>query len=152
VATIDDELEGQLSRPAARLVLVVGQGKTRALRRVAQKDDAVLLNLSLELARLLLELPTEQRPTEVRFLVKELVEQTGTGPLLVDNLELLFEASLRTDPLGLLKSLARHRLIIAAWPGHFLTERLKYAEPGHREHREYRRADLSGVEIIESTD
>jgi hypothetical protein len=148
VARIDDELHRQLARPAARLVLVVGQGKTKALRRVAQERGVSLLNLSLELARLLLELSAGQRPLETRRLLEELVEQAGSGPLLVDNLELLFEPSLHTDPLGLFKSLARHRLLVAAWPGRFQAERLNYAIPGHPEYREYHRSDLTGVEII----
>lgn len=58
-------------------------------------------------------------------------------PLVLDNLELLFDQALRQDPLRLLQGLARNRTLLASWNGTFSVGRLGYAEPGHPEYRAY---------------
>src|SRR5688572_16460659 len=95
-----------------RLLLVVGEGgsgKTRALREVAQRTGAPLINLSLELSGRLLELTQKQRALELPRVLDELVETAGGDLVLVDNTELLFEPSLHHDPVKLMQRLARHR-------------------------------------------
>ena len=69
------------------------------------------------------------------------------APLLLDNLEVLFEASLNINPLNVIKLLAHSRLVIAAWPGELRNDRLIYAGMGHPEHRDYTR---DGVVVFET--
>lgn len=58
-------------------------------------------------------------------------------PLVLDNLELLFDQDLKQDPLRLLQGLARNRTLLASWNGTFSVGRLGYAVPGHPEYRAY---------------
>jgi hypothetical protein len=58
-------------------------------------------------------------------------------PLVLDNLELLFDQDLMQDPLRLLQGLSRNRTLLASWNGTFSVGRLGYAEPGHPEYRAY---------------
>jgi len=58
-------------------------------------------------------------------------------PLVLDNLELLFDQDLKQDPLRLLQGLARNRTLLASWNGTFSIGRLGYAVPGHPEYLAY---------------
>jgi hypothetical protein len=126
-----------------RLVLVVTQvGKTAALQVVASRTGAPLINVNLELARLLLDYTKQQRGLQVGRLLAELVEARGRDPVLLDNVEILFDRALQQDPFRLLRGRARNRTIIAAWPGEFTGGILTYATPEHPEHRRYPASDV----------
>ena len=103
-----------------RLVLVVGpegSGKTTALRDVAERIDAQLINVSLELSRRLLDLTERQRRIRVPPLLGGIVAETAGDVALLDNVELLFDVTLRQNPLGLLQRLSRRRTVVATWNG-----------------------------------
>lgn len=123
-----------------RLVLLIGpprSGKTRLLQRLAESEDLTVLNLNLQLAERLLDLTQKQRPVRVQRLLGELVEAQAEGPVLLDNIELLFDTGLSLDPLRVLQKLARNRTVVAAWPGALADGALTYAEPGHPEAQRY---------------
>ena len=128
-----------------RLVLVVGpegSGKTSALRDVAERIDAPLINVSLELSRRLLDLTERQRRIRVPPLLEGIVAETAGDVVLLDNVEFLFDIELRQDPLGLLQRLSRRRTVVAAWNGTMEDNHIVYAVP---EHPEYRRYPVDGV-------
>ena len=123
-----------------RLVLVVGRagtGKTAALREVSERTGAPLVNTNLELSRRLLDLAERQRPRRTRRLLDQIIAGTASDVVLLDNTELLFDATLHQDPLRLLQGLSRSRTVVAAWNGSIDDCHLCYAEPGHPEHRRY---------------
>jgi hypothetical protein len=66
----------------------------------------------------------------------EIVEK-AQPPVLLDNIEILFERELRQDPLRLLLGISRNHLIAASWNGTAEDGKLIYAEPGHPEYRRY---------------
>ena len=127
-----------------RLILVVGpsgSGKTATLQAVARSTDEPLLNLNLELSRRLLDLTAQQRLLEVPRMVDDLIGRDR--PLvLLDNTELLFDPTLKRDPLVLLQRASRNRTIVAAWSGTLGNDYLSYAEPDLPEYRRYPRAGL----------
>jgi hypothetical protein len=57
--------------------------------------------------------------------------------VLLDNIEILFDPSLKQDPLRLLQGLSRNKTIIAAWNGSFVNGYITYAKPDHSEYRRY---------------
>ena len=123
-----------------RLVLVVGTagaGKTAALREVAERIGAPLVNVNLELSRRMLDLVERQRPLQVRRLLDRIVAERGSGVVLLDNVEILFDAALRQHPLRLLQDLSRSRVVAAAWNGFVEGGHVRYAAPGHPEYRRY---------------
>jgi hypothetical protein len=126
-----------------RLVLLVGEtgsGKTRVLQDVAKAAGTSVININLALSSELLELTAKQRALRVPDILDRIVEQ-GDAPVLLDNLELLFDTELKQDPLRLLQRLSRHRVVVASWNGTTDTRRLVYAENGHPEYRRYDAAD-----------
>ena len=123
-----------------RLVLVVGagsSGKTSALRDVAERIDAPLVNVGIELSRRLLGLTERQRRIQIPMLLGRIVAETGSDVVLLDNVELLFDVALRQNPLGVLQRLSRRRTVVATWNGSTEDGHIVYAVPGHSEYRRY---------------
>ena len=125
-----------------RLVLVVGpggSGKTASLRAFQNVSGAPLVNVSLQISQRLLCLDLRTRVLRLPQLLDTVVknEVGGATMVLLDNIEVLFDAGLKQDPLRLLKSLARQRVVVAAWNGIAESDALTYAKPGHREYRRY---------------
>src|SRR6266576_3365670 len=81
-----------------RLILVVapsGMGKTKAFREVAKQTEFGYTNVNLELSQRLLGLSERQRSLQVFRLLNEIVEENNTQVVLLDNIELLFNTSLK---------------------------------------------------------
>lgn len=134
---------------ANQLVIVAGptgSGKTTTLRAIAERCGFPYLAVSLALGEILLDVPPGERPLRVAPGLDDLVR--GDGPfVLLDNLELLFEPSLRVDPLALIEGLSRSRTVVAAWNGAVVGTTLTCAEPGHPEYRAYPRGQRVVVEL-----
>ncbi len=140
-----DEIERHARHAAGlyyRLVLVVGptrSGKTASLQAFQNGNGAPLVNVNLQISRKLLDLDRRSRVLHFPKLLNAIVETEacGSDTVLLDNTEVLFDADLQQDPLHLLKTLARHRTVIAAWSGIAEADALIYAKLGHREYRHY---------------
>lgn len=133
-----------------KLVFVVaesGSGKTSLLREVSQALSAPLINVNLELSRRLLDLTERQRALQIPKLLAEIIEQGRNDVLLLDNIEILFDASLQQDPLRLLQGLSRNKTLVVAWNGSIESHQMEYAEPGHPEHRRYPVRDFLVVDL-----
>lgn len=127
-----------------RLILIAapsGSGKTAALQDVAARTGAELLNLNLELSRRMLDLTERQRALRLPRVLEEVVGRDE--PLvLLDNIEILFDVTLKQDPLRLLQGVSRNRTVVTAWNGTLEGEYLTYATPEHPEYRRYPRREL----------
>ena len=134
----------------SKLILLVGprrSGKTQLLRQLGAKLNIEPLNVGLELGRRLAATPINKRGFSTGELLREIADRERTkDPLLLDNLELLFEPGLQVDPLGLVRQLAHAKRVVAVWPGELRGDRLIYAAMGHPEYRDYHRG---GVVILE---
>jgi predicted ATPase len=116
---------GQAAELYYRLVMLVapaGAGKTAVLREVHRRTAAPLVNVNLELSRRMLDLTERQRALKLPRLLAEIVGQSTADVVLLDNIEVLFDVSLKQDPLRLLQGLSRNRTVVAAWSGEIRTE------------------------------
>ena len=128
-----------------RLVLVVaptGSGKTATLKHVRDSTGAQLINVNLELSRRMLDLTERQRILQLPRLLEEISGDQNEEIILLDNVEIIFDLSLKQDPLRLLQGLSRNKTVVAAWSGAIVGEFLTYAAPDHAEHRRYPIHDL----------
>ena len=128
-----------------RLVLIVGgpsTGKTATLREVSERTGAPLINTNLELSSYLIDLAERQRPLQIQRFLERTIGETKSEIVLLDNTELLFDVALRQDPLRLMMGLSRNRTIVASWKGSIEGGQLCFAEPGHRENRQYPMDDI----------
>ena len=131
-----------------RLILAVGpsgSGKTHEMNAVGRARGWPVINLNLELSRRMLELTARKRALRAPRLLAEIIEQAEGNVILLDNTEILFDASLKLDPLRLLQGVSRDRTVVTAWNGTVVADQLTYAVP---EHPEYRRYPLRELMIV----
>ena len=131
---------GQAAELYHRLVMLVapsGSGKTAALQDVHARTAAPLVNVNLELSRRMLDLTERQRALQLPRLLAEIVGASAADVVLLDNVEVLFDVSLKQDPLRLLQGLSRNTTVVAAWSGTIDGEHMVYATPDHPEYKRY---------------
>jgi ABC-type transporter Mla maintaining outer membrane lipid asymmetry ATPase subunit MlaF len=132
-----------------RLVLLVGQsgsGKTGVLRNVAEGFGSSVINVNLALSGELLELTAKQRSLRLPGILGQ-IAANAQAPVVLDNLEILFDKDLQQDPLRLLQSISRNRAVVASWNGTMASGKLLYAETGHPEYRSYDAVEALVVEL-----
>lgn len=153
------------------LVAPAGAGKTVVLQEVSEATGAPLLNVNLELSRRMLDLTERQRALQLPRLLSDVVSASEGDVVLLDNIELLFDVSLKQDPLRLLQGLSRNKTVVAAWSGEIVTEvkgpsaesnlkavsspqlrslHVVYAVPHHPEYRRYPVQDFLAIELQSS--
>lgn len=136
-----DRLVEDVSGLNSKLVLLIGQprtGKSSLLGRLAENRQMRLLNVGMELGRKLLSVSSTRRHLQATDMLKELADDSShNGLLIMDNIEILFDQTLKLSPLELLKRHAHARRVVAAWPGELREGRLSYATTGHPEHQDY---------------
>ena len=140
-----------------RLVLLVGEtgsGKTAVLQDIAKEFGSSVINVNLALAGELLELTARQRSLRLPGILDQIVDQVQS-PVILDNLEILFDKDLQQDPLRLLQSISRNRAVVASWNGSMSSGKLLYAETGHPEYRSYDSVDalivgMDGTATVDS--
>ncbi len=98
-----------------RLVLLVGEtgsGKTGVLRNVAEGFGASAININLALSGELLELTVKQRSLRLPAILEQIADK-AQSPVVLDNLEILFDKDLKQAPLRLLQGISRNRAVVA---------------------------------------
>jgi hypothetical protein len=123
-----------------RLVMLVapaGAGKTAALQYVHERTAAPLVNVNLELSRRMLDLTSRQRALLLPRLLAEIVGASAAEVILLDNIEVLFDVSLKQDPIRLLQGLSRNKTVVASWSGSINGEYMVYATTDHPEYKRY---------------
>ena len=124
-----------------------GAGKTAALRDVHERTAAPLIDVNLELSRRMLDLTERQRALQLPRLLSEIVGVSAADVVLLDNIEVLFDISLKQDPLRLLQGLSRNKTVVAAWSGSIDGENMVYATADHPEYRRYPIRDFLVVSL-----
>lgn len=128
-----------------RLLLVVapmGTGKTAALQDMHVRTGAPLLNINLTVSQRMLDLTERQRPLQLSRLLSEIVGGIEGDIVLLDNIELLFDVSLKQDPLRLLQNISRNKTLVVAWNGSIENGYMMYAALDHPEFKKYPVHDL----------
>ena len=99
------------------------------------------LNVSKELSTALMTVLAGDRS---RFSQKWLIDSLTsfqTGPVLCTCPDLLFDPSLKIDPLALFRQAARIIQLIVLWPGEYSANTLSYAVPEHHHFRTWKVSD-----------
>jgi hypothetical protein len=131
---------GQAAELYYRLVMLVapaGAGKTAALHDVHKRTAAPLVNVNLELSRRMLDLTERQRALQMPRILSEIEGASAADVVLLDNVEVLFDVSLKQDPLRLLQGLSRNKTVVVAWSGSIDGGHMVYATPDHPEYKRY---------------
>ena len=136
-----------------KLILITGlsdSGKTKFLQKVSKKEKYPYINLNFELSKRLYHFPEQERKTDNS--ISSLINEQDSDIIIFDDTEILFAKELGINPIQLLKSQSRTKVIIMAWNGFYDGENLTYAKPGDTEYQKFSKDDLDGVEIILMSD
>jgi len=130
----------EVARLHSKLVLLIGPpgcGKTALVLGLAEQTGISVTNVGLELGRRLSTIPQTQRRFQAGNRPREIAEAHASGDLLlIDNIEVLFDASLALSLIEPLKRLAHARLVVAVWPG-------KHRQVGNGRRRTFRPSSRS---------
>ncbi|GHU02985.1 ATPase AAA [Spirochaetia bacterium] len=141
----------------SRLILLVGparSGKTQALQEISGEYDKNIINVNLEMSKILMEIPIPRRESRAGRVFDEIIKGclgylASEKLVFLDNLEILFDKDLKQDPLFLLQSVSRNTntTIVASWNGTWSNNKpgnarqLTFAVSGHPEYRFYDNID-----------
>jgi hypothetical protein len=109
---------------------------------VAKRTGVRYINVNLELSRQLLDFTERQRTLQASRVLTDIVGMDDEQVVLLDNMEVLSDVSLKQDPLRCLQGLSRDRTVVAAWNDTIEQGYLIYAAPDHPEYRCYPAGDL----------
>jgi len=141
-----DQLSGVVDKASMNeffLVILSGQQ--------AQSSDLVeyeTLDLNRLLSERLIEMSEQDRPELIASLMTNIINEAVKNIVLITGLEILFDRSLKVDPIRLLRVCVKNKTLLASWPGDQTSSGLIYASPSHPEYRKYKTSDLSDVIIL----
>lgn len=142
-----DETIRYVANGRYRLLLVVGDcasGKTTLLRGVATERAMQFLSLGEPLGIRMMETSLRTRPLVIEDAIRQLIDGSRAG-VSVDNTDILFDPSLRCDPLRLACSISQSTLVIFALTGRIEGKRFVH---GYPDHPEYYSEELPAVPVI----
>ncbi len=141
-SAIDNFLSNPPYYPCLLLVHVEQAVLYARVTALQQQYGWPLFALGEELTPRLLPLLPRERERAIQRLLAERIHVAPSGPLLVTQIDLLFEPSLQLDPLLLLRGLSRQRPLVVTWPGSYNNGVLTYAVPEHSHYHTWPRPDL----------
>jgi hypothetical protein len=103
----------------------------------ASQSGARVMNVNLELSKLLLSLTQKQRKLKLGSVLEQAIADfvAHDAPIgefvFLDHLDILFEPALESNPLALLQRVSRSRVVVAVWHGIVEDGVLTYAQPNH---------------------
>lgn len=124
---------------------------TDFLAELSEKRQYPCINVNLTLSQALLDYSIRERIAKAIPILEEFVSQDKVEAILLDNIEILFEPSLKQDPLRCLEQLSRNQTIVANWRGIYSNGTLTYSEPGHPEYKYYSDVDALVVDLTQES-
>ena len=103
--------------------------------------------LGKEISQLLITEPQSQYAYMIVDWLSKQINEIENEPVLLKDIDILFDPSLGLDPLTLFKRTSKVKELIVLWPGELNNNNLSYASP---EHAHYRTWANPGVEIIQA--
>jgi hypothetical protein len=135
-----------------KLTILAGgarSGKTKLLRQIAEQLGFPVINLSLLLSQRLLSQSRRQRSLNAEAVAIEVIDEHLKSGLCLDDTELLFDKTLKTNPLVFLQDISRNRHIVATWNGVVSGGEIRY---GHTGHPDYFSQPVNGYPVVSVTE
>lgn len=106
------------------------------------------LSIGRELSEALLLIEPKRRPQKVARWLENRLSDFQPGPLLCTDIDLLFEPSLKLNPMSLFQAGSRFTRLVTLWPGTHEQGTLAYAVPEHEHYRSWRNPQLF-IEVLD---
>ena len=133
----------------SQLTLAVSQSISelqKAAKQIISEYNLPPVYINKELSQLLISEPKANYSRVIVNLISSKSKEIEKEPILITNIELLFEPSFELDPLVIFRQTSKNKMFFVLWPGEFKNNILSYASP---EHAHYRTWANPGVEIIQ---
>ncbi len=140
-------LHSDFYNPCLLLVHPVIARLESATRNLLEGYGWPRLSIGQGLATALLSEPAAQRAYLAREWAETVIGAAAPGPLLLTEVDLLFEPALQLDVLALLRQASRTTRLVVAWPGTYEGGTLAYAVPQHRQYRTWLRPEVRIVRL-----
>ena len=103
-----------------RLLLLTGTSaeKSTFADQCADYAGCEVIKLGAKLAQELLNIPLKQRSSKTNEFICGFMDKTS--PIYFTEIEILFDKSLKIDPLALFKFVSRSRIVVVNWPGEYV--------------------------------
>jgi hypothetical protein len=131
-----------------KLVIIAGRsgsGKTRLLNQVAEQLKMPVINLNLKMSEKLLSLTIRQRRLKAEEIARDVIDEEHQSTVCVDNTELLFDSTLRLNPLMFLQDISRNRFVVCTWNGTYDGKVLSF---GYGAHPDFYRQTPNGYPVF----
>lgn len=117
-------------------------------QQITEQNGWPVLSIGSVLSQRLLSVSPQRRPFMAPRVFNQMIQENKPGPLVCNEIDLLFEPTLALDPLRLLREAGRHTTLIVFWPGTYSDGTLTYAVPGHGHYQAFAEPGLCNYCII----
>lgn len=128
-----------------RLVYVYEYKRGDTVQRYSSQNNIPYVNVNLEIAKKLQEVPANRRIYKISDLFDEVINSCPEDIVCLDYIELLFNPAFSISAFELFKNVSRNKTLVIAWRGTITERHLVYGEPGHPE---YTKSPIQDVIII----
>jgi len=119
-----------------------------AANELSSVYDWPRLSVGRELSAVLLSETPGLCSRAARQWMKIHLREMAPGPVLCTEIDLLFDPTLKVDPLRLMRDVGRVTRLVVTWPGSYVDNVLAYAVPGHSHYRTWRKPEVF-VKVLE---
>lgn len=145
------ELQADLARASGehfRLVWIAGgtaAERSALLRALSDAENGRLIDVGKVLSTALIDVPLPLRTASVEDCFVACLGAPPAAVSCLNHLEILFDPSLRTNPVALVRGASRYAVIVAAWPGNVIANRLSFGSSDHPAYMELSEQDIGGI-------
>lgn len=135
--------------PQQPQLLIVVNNSVRVLHSVSDKIIAEYklpcVSVNKDLSKSLIGQPNANHSRDTLNWISLKIKEIDKEPLLLQDFDLIFDPTLKLDPLVVFRQTSKNKKLLVLWPGNFNNNILSYASP---EHAHFRTWANPGVEII----
>lgn len=115
--------------------------------KLVEAGQYVPLNLNVELAEALLEIPPTQRARNANDAVMKIIS-LYQSPTIFENYEILFDPRYDIDALKVFAELARRQKVVVKWCGGIKGNTLEYAVPEYPDYHAFKIQDYDIICVV----
>ena len=140
----------EIDRKNHKLIIVVSTKNTHdsLLEKLQTIEKIDCLNLNFHLSKILIQLSKNEFNDPVEIIENLLSENSSKDIILFSNINILFDSTLKWNPMDILKKLSRNHFLIVFWEGNTNENNLQYAVQSHLEFYQYPLQDLNETVIM----
>ena len=95
------------------------------------------ISFNRELSQLLFGKEKADYSREIISWISQKINEVLEEPILLTDIDILFEPTMDLDPLTLFRQASRNKKLLILWPGEFINNKLSYAIPEHAHYRNW---------------